>query len=85
MILQEKYGLKIGGMFLVVLHPNQNTYARIPCADLAAELALLKEVRRQEVLRQGALQQEKALSDNGASVNSDNGASGIEEMPPLII
>jgi hypothetical protein len=51
MILQDKYGLKIGGMFLVVLHPNQNTYARIPCSDLTPELALLKEVRLQEVQR----------------------------------
>lgn len=45
MILQEKYGLKIGGLFLVVLHPNQNTYQRIPCADLTSEMEALKKHR----------------------------------------
>jgi len=45
MILQEKYGLKIGGLFLVVLHPNQNTYQRIPCADLTKEMEALKTHR----------------------------------------
>jgi len=51
-ILEEKYGKKVGGLFLVCLHPNNKnqSYLRIPCADLQSEVEELFELRRQQVL-----------------------------------
>jgi hypothetical protein len=81
MILQDKYGLKIGGMFLVVLHPNQNTYARIPCSDLSAELALLKEVRLQEVQR--LLDASSAVPVIGESAEQPTAEQPSTEQPAV--
>jgi len=49
-ILESKYGMKISGMFLVVLHPDNASYERIEVADLTKEIGDLFEERRQKVL-----------------------------------
>lgn len=50
-ILEEKYGMKISGMALVVLHPDSlyGTYDIIQCHDLRKEIADLFELRREQV------------------------------------
>jgi ATP-dependent exoDNAse (exonuclease V) beta subunit len=50
-ILEEKYGKKVGGLFLVCLHPNNKnqSYIRIPCADLQSEICDLFDLRREHV------------------------------------
>ena len=50
-ILEEKYGLKIAGMFLVVLHPDNGGYQVIETADLRAEIRGLFEERKRVVMR----------------------------------
>jgi len=48
-ILEEKYGLRVAGMFLIVLHPDNSEYMRIETADLSAEIACLFEERKRNV------------------------------------
>lgn len=50
-ILEEKYGMKISGMYLIVLHPNNlcGTYDRIQCHDLRKEIADIFAMRRKMV------------------------------------
>lgn len=50
-ILEEKYDIKISGMYLIVLHPDNlcGTYDRIQCHDLRKEIADLFEMRRKMV------------------------------------
>lgn len=47
-ILEEKYNKKVEGLFLVCLHPNNKnqSYLRIPCADLQDEVNELFELRK---------------------------------------
>ena len=42
--------MKISGMFLIVLHPDNASYERIEVADLTKEIGDLFEERRQKVL-----------------------------------
>ena len=49
-ILEEKYGMSISGMFLVVLHPDNKTYERIEVADLEKEIEALFEERKMIVV-----------------------------------
>lgn len=53
-ILEEKYGLKIAGMFLIVLHPDHDGYQRIETADMGREIGALFEERKRVVLEGGA-------------------------------
>jgi hypothetical protein len=46
-ILQDKYGLIIDGMFLIVLHPDQSNYERIEVAPLDEEINTLFQERKQ--------------------------------------
>ena len=50
-ILEEKYGKRVEGLFLVCLHPNNKnqSYLRIPCADLQSEVGELFEMRKKVV------------------------------------
>lgn len=50
-ILEEKYGLKIKGLYLVCLHPDNplKTYEKIEAQDLSKEVNALFEVRRQKI------------------------------------
>lgn len=50
-ILEEKYGKKVGGLFLVCLHPNNKnqSYLRIPCADLQSEVDDLFKLRKEQL------------------------------------
>jgi len=52
-ILEEKYGLQIAGMFLIVLHPDHDGYQRIETADLSREIGGLFEERKKIVLEGG--------------------------------
>lgn len=45
-ILEEKYGMQISGMFLIVLHPENKKYQRIETADLSKEIKTLFDIRR---------------------------------------
>lgn len=45
-ILETYYDVKVKGLFLIVLHPNQKTYKKIPCADFREEVADVMEERR---------------------------------------
>ena len=40
-ILMEKYGMRIGNLYLVALHPDNDTYLRIPVVDLQNEVRML--------------------------------------------
>lgn len=53
-ILEEKYGKRVEGLFLVCLHPNNKnqSFLSIPCADLQNEVGELFESRNQEILTQ---------------------------------
>ena len=48
-ILEKNYGVKVGGMYLVCLHPNNEnkSYQRIQVADLTKEVQDLFEYRKQ--------------------------------------
>lgn len=48
-ILEEKYGLVVAGMFLVVLHPDNSEYLRIETANLSEEIEALFEERKKSV------------------------------------
>jgi PD-(D/E)XK nuclease superfamily len=50
-ILEEKYGLKIAGMFLIVLHPDNSEYMRLETADLSKEIKELFEERKLSVMQ----------------------------------
>jgi len=45
-ILEEKYGLKISGMFLIVLHPDNKIYERIEVANMEKEILALFQERK---------------------------------------
>jgi hypothetical protein len=51
-ILEDKYNKKVDGLFLVCLHPdNKNqSYIRIPCADLQSEVKELFDIRKRKYL-----------------------------------
>ena len=38
MILETKYGMKVSGLFLVILHPNQDGWRRIKVPILESEM-----------------------------------------------
>ncbi len=44
-LIQKNYGKKVGGLYLVRIHPNSSTYERIEVADLQKEIADLFEYR----------------------------------------
>ena len=50
-ILEEKYGKKVGDLYLVRLHPNnpKKTYDLIKCADLSAEIRKLFDERKRQL------------------------------------
>jgi len=47
-LLEKNYGVKVGDMYLVCLHPDNknNTYIKFKCADLSEEVAMLFDLRR---------------------------------------
>jgi hypothetical protein len=47
-ILEEKYSKKIHGLFLVCLHPSNQSYFRIPCIDLKEEVDELFKLRKEQ-------------------------------------
>ena len=51
-ILEEKYGQKVSGMYLVCLHPNNDnkSFQRIQVADLSDEVKELFSFRKQQLL-----------------------------------
>lgn len=49
-ILEDKYDMEIGGMYLVVLHPDNTNYEKIQTADLSKEIAALFESRLKKLL-----------------------------------
>ena len=53
-ILESKYGIKIAGMYLVVLHPDNASYERIETADLTKEIGDLFAERRQFIAKKMA-------------------------------
>ena len=48
-ILRRYYDMPVRSRHLVVLHPNQETYLRIPCTDLDGVIERLLEDRREEI------------------------------------
>ena len=46
-ILQRKYGMQINECVLMVLHPSQESYLRLPCLDLESTVDSLMQARRQ--------------------------------------
>jgi PD-(D/E)XK nuclease superfamily len=50
-ILQRYYQMKVNGIFLCVLHPNQDTYLKIDGLDLYDRIEALMEDRRQKVAK----------------------------------
>ncbi len=53
-ILEEKYGMTISGMFLIVLHPENNGYQRIETADLSKEIRELFRLRREKYIQENS-------------------------------
>ncbi len=53
-ILEEKYGQKVSGMYLVCLHPNNEnqSFQRIEVANLSDEVKDLFSFRKQQLLKQ---------------------------------
>jgi len=49
-ILEKKYGKKVTELYLVILHPNNDTYNLIECADLSTEVSELFEERQRNLL-----------------------------------
>lgn len=47
-ILERNYGVKIDGLYLICLHPNNenNSYIRIPCQDMTNEIKCLFDYRK---------------------------------------
>jgi hypothetical protein len=48
-VLEKYYGMKVNDRFIVVLHPNQETYLKIPTRDMDDVIAALMDERRIEV------------------------------------
>lgn len=48
-ILEKRYGLKIAGMFLVVIHPTATKYSKLACLDLRQEVASIMQEREQNL------------------------------------
>lgn len=48
-ILQKKYDMKVGNLYLVVLHPDNNKYLRIKAPDLQDEIQDLFEERTKNI------------------------------------
>ncbi len=48
-LLEKNYGVKVGDLYLVCLHPNNknNNYIKIKCADLSKEVEQLFELRKE--------------------------------------
>jgi len=44
-LLEKNYGVKVGDLYLVCLHPNKKNYIKIKCADLTEEVKELFELR----------------------------------------
>jgi ATP-dependent exoDNAse (exonuclease V) beta subunit len=59
-ILQRNYGFTITGMFIVVLHPNQEKYIKLEAKPMDAVIAALFFCRRSELLD---LEKENVLDD----------------------
>lgn len=53
-ILETRYGLRVLGLFLIVLHPNGGNYQRIECLDLAAKVDEIFAWRRAQLCGGGA-------------------------------
>lgn len=47
-ILEKNYGLNISDTFIVVLHPEQDSYTKIVTEDLSAEVGEIMEERKQK-------------------------------------
>lgn len=45
-ILEEKYGMKIDDLYLIVCHPDNSNYEKIECFDLSKEVKDLFEYRK---------------------------------------
>lgn len=50
-ILIKKYGMTVGNLYLVVLHPDNKSYLRIPVVDLQDEVQLLFLEREKELIQ----------------------------------
>jgi hypothetical protein len=48
-LLQKSYGVKIREMFLVVLHPDQENYIKVPINDMQDEIEEMVEMRKREL------------------------------------
>lgn len=48
-IIEEKYGKKVTDLYLVCLHPSNNSYKRIKVVDLQSEIKDLFELRNKEI------------------------------------
>lgn len=74
-MLERNYQVKIGGMYLVILHPTQTTYQRIKVQDLREEIRDLFAYRRQ------ILQKQKMNDDenNGENENENENDGKNEE------
>ena len=49
MILEAKYGKTVSGLFLVILHPNQDSWRRIKVPILKSEMKDLLELRMEKL------------------------------------
>jgi hypothetical protein len=74
-MLERNYQVKIGGMYLVILHPTQTTYQRIKVQDLREEIRDLFAYRKQ------ILQKQKMNDDenNGENENENENDGKNEE------
>jgi hypothetical protein len=50
-ILEKNYGVTVGDLYLICLHPNKKSYIKMKCADLTSEVEMLFDLRR-EMLRE---------------------------------
>jgi ATP-dependent exoDNAse (exonuclease V) beta subunit len=48
-MIEKNYGKKVKELFLVILHPNNDNYVLIECADLQEEVAKLFEHRKKQL------------------------------------
>jgi ATP-dependent exoDNAse (exonuclease V) beta subunit len=48
-ILENKYGLNIGELNLVVLHPDKDSYELVKAVDLSDEVKLMLEERKKQI------------------------------------
>lgn len=55
-ILERKYGKKVNGMFLLWLHPSNESYIRLEVRDLDQEVKDLFALRKQSLQRRGELE-----------------------------